>query len=507
MNEFGVFGPNNASHWLILSGQSKCGKSAVTKYFEQQGFCTIPEAATPLFEKHQLEKGCNLWDQRYADQVVFEQQHKDLKQAQQNPGITVLDRTFIDTQAFETVYPDAYDPIVLPEEELHILRTKGVKTIFFLMPPPGGFVGPQDDSGVRNYDKGKEEKIAKTIQEYYKKHGFYVEKIDWVNAATSEEAIALKAQEIHKRFQRRIDSERDIAVIQQTSQQLKKNTGHTDITVLEESEQGSKYFLWCVEKNHQTDVVDKLRQQLLAQTNTRRVVQFVGDCELFSEAGTQFAMEKVEPYVSDAHNLLTFGHSGLFNYGAKDVNGIVIASVEHNFKHSGNAHTRLVSNVVDQCVSGIENWGYRICKSPVNQMVVVYNQDGKETKFGDDCDISDKIMQKSDVLLVLEGGPQSLLQILNALNQNATVEIFEGLREIGSNKFSAANFLRMVRQQPNISIEEHFENEKKKEWKESKREILDKVQEMLQNPELQQKIRSTQVSIEVAREHRPVLSH
>ena len=311
--------------------------------------------------------------------------------------------------------------------------------------------------------------------------------------ASQEKAIAKKARQISCHFERDLYSRRDVAAIKRANLELQtthnNDTPSISKTILTEND--SKYVIWGVEKTEQIDLALDLRRKLFNHIKgTSRVVQFVGDCELFTVAGTQFAKEMVEKYVSDPANLLTFGHSGLFKKGASDVNGILIDLVERNA-----AHERLVSNVVDQCTKAIEKWGFRTCRSTINHMVMVYNGNGVETRFGDDCDISDKIMQKGDVLVLLEGGIQSFLQALNALNQGATVFALEGLREKDAAKFSAARFFNQVIQHPSDPIATHLNNEimQQNAWPPHKKLLLDKAVELLRTPSLRQKIRSVKV--------------
>ena len=98
-------------------------------------------------------------------------------------------------------------------------------------------------------------------------------------------------------------------------------------------------------------------------------------------------------------------------------------------------------------------------------------------------------------MVLLEGGAQSLLQSLNALQQGAEIFALEGLREPDIEKFSAARLFSRITKEPHVPVETHLKAEiaQQSEWKPNKLRLLNQAKELLRKPELLKRLHAVTV--------------
>ena len=84
----------------------------------------------------------------------------------------------------------------------------------------------------------------------------------------------------------------------------------------------------------------------------------------------------------------------------------------------------------------------------VKRFILLYNENGTPTTFGEDTCVSDGVMsgEVDDRMLCFEGGPQAFHQCVNALLKGIAVMVMTDLRLVdGRNRFSAARLLLQLR--------------------------------------------------------------
>ena len=190
-----------------------------------------------------------------------------------------------------------------------------------------------------------------------------------------------------------------------------------------------------------TDLINKMGLK------TRRMVQIVGSSNQFSVEGTQLAREFLKPYF-DGEHILEYGYTGHINddLSKLDINSFLNEYIEQN----PNETHRVLANVVGHTFTALNLWGCKV-SDKVSNFVVVYNDYGMQegfTKFGDDVVASDYIMsaEDDDLLVIVEGGPQSFRQAVNVLEKGVKVVALGNVREDNEKIiFSAAEFFNLVK--------------------------------------------------------------
>lgn len=180
---------------------------------------------------------------------------------------------------------------------------------------------------------------------------------------------------------------------------------------------------------------------------TRRMVQIVGSSNQFSVEGTKLAREFLKPYFEGEH-ILEYGYTVHITADMVklDINSFLNEYIEEN---PSEAH-RVLANVVGHTLTALNDWGCKV-SDKVSNFVIVYNDNGMQegfTKFGDDVIASDYIMsaEDDDLLLIVEGGPQSFRQAVNVLEKDVKVVALGNVREEKDRKFfSTAEFFDLVK--------------------------------------------------------------
>lgn len=214
---------------------------------------------------------------------------------------------------------------------------------------------------------------------------------------------------------------------------------------------GTQATFYGIEKDAQKQIDFAQMKQDIAKrmgVESQKLIQIVGDSNQFSEEGTKIGRKFVTPYFEGNH-ILEYGFTGYLTDDRKklDVNSLLNEYVANNPKQT----YRVLANVVGHSIHALEKWGCKV--SPVSNYVVVYNKYGMEegfTKFGDDVIASDNIQspKDGDILLMLEGGPQSFKQAINVLRNDVPVKALFNIRSQDRRAFfSATEFFYLVKQE------------------------------------------------------------
>ena len=218
--------------------------------------------------------------------------------------------------------------------------------------------------------------------------------------------------------------------------------------------QGRDVFFYGIEKDQQPKIdFRKLKTEIARRMGlpNRKLVQIVGDSAQFGKEGTQFVRKFLRPYFEE-NCILEYGFTGYSTRSNEkdsdelDVNTFLNEYITDN---PGQAY-KVLANVVGHSIVALEQWG---CKgSPsISHYVMVYNQHGMKTgftTFGDDVMASDYIQSPDDgdILLLMEGGPQSFRQSLNVLQHDVPVKAIFNIRSMDRRAFfSAAEFFSLVK--------------------------------------------------------------
>lgn len=176
-------------------------------------------------------------------------------------------------------------------------------------------------------------------------------------------------------------------------------------------------------------------------SDNARIVQIIGDCVMFGAKQCVFIKNVVSDLIEPS-DIIEWGLTGKYQYEHRfDVNNFV-----DNLIYG--LSLRSIANVVDRHTPmAINDW--RLQCSVINNFFTVYrNKIVNTALFGDDVAITDGLC---DVLICVEGGIQSFLQIVNCLIDNKKCYVISGLRsENGAKYFSAADFIERMLKSDNV---------------------------------------------------------
>ncbi|MDP1723372.1 MAG: hypothetical protein Q8L85_01550 [Alphaproteobacteria bacterium] len=230
--------------------------------------------------------------------------------------------------------------------------------------------------------------------------------------------------------------------------QFSKHVDNSSVNT-EHVEVNGKNFYGIDQKNLNKTNYVQLKTDLINKMGlkTRRMVQIVGSSNQFSVEGTQLAREFLKPYF-DGEHIIEYGYTGHINddLSKLDINSFLNEYIEQN----PNETHRVLANVVGHTFTALNLWGCKV-SDKVSNFVVVYNDYGMQegfTKFGDDVIASDYIMsaEDDDLLVIVEGGPQSFRQAVNVLEKGVNVVALGNVREEKDRKFfSTAEFFDLVK--------------------------------------------------------------
>jgi hypothetical protein len=199
---------------------------------------------------------------------------------------------------------------------------------------------------------------------------------------------------------------------------------------------GFRYF--GVEKDGQNFLdfveVKKTILQKLGMSADTPIVQVVGDSDWFTEAGALFAKNYVFKDLNANKNaLVLYGFTGHRSQEPEkyDVNGIVNEWMSQDSERAD----RVLANIVDSATVGVIE-KYKCDVSLENKNFYLVHGDAN---FGDDVLSSDMI---TDKVICLEGGIQSLRQVINCIHGDAPATCLYNLRDPQKNMLSAAGFLK-----------------------------------------------------------------
>lgn len=188
------------------------------------------------------------------------------------------------------------------------------------------------------------------------------------------------------------------------------------------------------------------------------MAQIVGDSQLFSVEGTQFASEVLHDFVHQKfpQSIILFGFTGKHDKekNRADANHILSLMVD-NKKIETN---RVLANMVDYHTPlAINSWPGVTISENIKNYTLVFTEGEPQATFTHDTPTTDGLTNSG--LLCLEGGVQSLLQAVNILIKNVPVYGVMGLRDLsdrtnplsfhpisGKPYLSAAGFLQFIKE-------------------------------------------------------------
>ena len=186
-------------------------------------------------------------------------------------------------------------------------------------------------------------------------------------------------------------------------------------------------------------------------------VQIIGDSQPFTSSGTKIAKLAVDHFVNKQYpqSIVMFGFTGKRNEHANIDANYALTSLMVDDKINAN---RVLANTVDfHTPLAIEKWPNVFVSDKIMYFTFVYtNTKEPQASFGDDTLLTDQLTDTAAICL--EGGIQSLLQLINLLHNNVRVTGVSGLRDLSdiknsryfdpdSNKpyLSAVHFLEFIK--------------------------------------------------------------
>ena len=169
-----------------------------------------------------------------------------------------------------------------------------------------------------------------------------------------------------------------------------------------------------------------------------RIIQVLSDTAAFSPVGTKKMLDIFVAHKNLSDSLIEFGYTGEkdSDYSELSGNAMVHYLLELGIIDSDHVLANIVgASFLYPC------W----VSDRVKFFMATYNDDddiSRQTNFGDDVDVSDKIMKTGDCAYLFEGGPQSLLQCIHMLERDVIIHAVKGLRKPNQiQRFSTAAFL------------------------------------------------------------------
>lgn len=197
----------------------------------------------------------------------------------------------------------------------------------------------------------------------------------------------------------------------------------------------------------------------MGYSEPKRYIQFIGDSALYSVEGTKFAQQEVNRILSnDQNSIVLYGYTGSKNKEGqerRDINQLLSDWVDADEARAD----RVIANIVDKhTVMAINQWGC-IGSEKIRYFFLVYS-DGKEpsVEFGQDIPSSDGLTDLK--AYSLEGGIQSLRQIVYMLNKDIPIHGIANLRNL--TELNNPRFFDPTSKLPYLSAVEFIEFMKKK---------------------------------------------
>lgn len=243
------------------------------------------------------------------------------------------------------------------------------------------------------------------------------------------------------------------------TQPFMENVSLIELSDTKTSNSNTYRFFGVHERNQSLVNFDQLKKMICTKmaVDPSNAIQIIGDSERFSKTGTEKGRKLLRKAIDHA-NLVEYGFTGYkSDDGAElDINSFVNEYIDENPKIG----KKVLANIVGHTPIAIQNWG--TYGSPnIHNYVVVYNdydmnqeptyQNGKKvsgfTTFGNDVTMSDYLLQQKDgdKFICLEGGVQSFLQVINALEKDIPVTMVYNLRKPEREAlFSASRYLKEI---------------------------------------------------------------
>ena len=172
-----------------------------------------------------------------------------------------------------------------------------------------------------------------------------------------------------------------------------------------------------------------------SESSLQSIVQIVGDSGTAFDSASILAAQEALAEQLECSVLIEYGFTSIKH----DANWLVQDYISS--RREAAVHT--IANIVSQSVVALQSADWRGSEH-VRIFVVLYNNDGTATKFGEDTWLSDGVMasEVGDRMLCFEGGPQAFHQCVNALTKGIEVLVMTNLRPMDQKKrFSAARLL------------------------------------------------------------------
>jgi hypothetical protein len=202
----------------------------------------------------------------------------------------------------------------------------------------------------------------------------------------------------------------------------------------------------CVKKDCQGNISHVIRK-LLKVDDDYKIIQVIGDCDLFSSNGTEYAYNFLKNCFKDKI-IVEWGLTGRINTKLKQLDtncltGELIRELKLPY----------IANIVDHTIDAISMWKCQYLEC-AKQFVYVY--DLEKTLFGSDIKVSD---ETCDMCIVLEGGAQSFAQVINCLSLDKNIVLLHGLRTDENRKyFSVAEFFYIIKQNNTMDIQKIYKD-------------------------------------------------
>lgn len=179
-------------------------------------------------------------------------------------------------------------------------------------------------------------------------------------------------------------------------------------------------------------------EEIEPQHPASRLVQVVGDSgTAFDEAKIPFAQKALSRHL---------GGDLLIEYGFTCIEHDANWLVQDHISRRPEVAACTIANIVGQSLEALNSAKWTGSEH-LRTFVVLYNENGTPTKFGEDCWVSDGILsgETGDKLLCFEGGLQAFHQCVNALLAGVEVLAMADLRPAkDAPRLSAAQLLLSI---------------------------------------------------------------
>ena len=154
----------------ILTGAPGCGKTALLRQLELEGFSVVEEAATDIIALWQAQGIAEPWRRPgFIDAIVHLQRTREIQAYRRNPGLQFHDRSMVCTEALARYLESPGSPLLA--EELSRIRATRVfqKQVFFIRSL--GFIKITE---ARTISLEEARRFEVLHEQVYREHGFEV---------------------------------------------------------------------------------------------------------------------------------------------------------------------------------------------------------------------------------------------------------------------------------------------------------------------------------------------